>query len=274
MNIIFQQHSTTTTITTIIRLDVIQRALTTANAFHAAPAEVKAVHAARRLYDAPGNVKIAVRPATLHERFSYPRVVTKDAGIAGPEAVKSAAKLDGADRAPPTAIDEDPPPLFDVPGVDVDGAMRAFQKHILRLALALTRAMAIKLGLEVCAWDHAWAATNSGCTSLHYLPVSTDTANTRSDGYSGEQGKLDDDGIGDLGAELRAYPHADGDSMLTVCLRIAPGLYVYCICVCVCVCLFLTRHSAARETNLTSVPPVPMIALFSSPDAYCREICV
>lgn len=175
-----------------------------------------------------------IRPTSLHERFKYPRVVDRGDGI------DSVDEILGADKKfmPVMASAE---PLVHVAGapVDVDETMREYQRGIRRLALSLLRAMAEKLGLSRRHFDSGWAGSNSGVTSLHYLALESADAVPQSDGYSGQNQYVkstvngDDpvlkakDSIGDLGASLRAYAHADGDTMLTLlCHDQVEGLQV------------------------------------------------
>jgi len=255
-------------------------ALRTVGAFHAADAATKLPLAAKGLYDPPGQVRIAVRPSTLHERLNYPRVTYDDdlavLGADGP--ARAGPPVTGYARG--SAVDngcgpigERDAPLFTASSTEgcedswgVDRAMRAYQRGLRRLALALVRTMAVALELPATHFDHGWARSNSGVTSLHYLPLSSEDDAPRTDGFAGrtefvaaagpdDQGQTppppppkdeedaaptkttssgedapvtavgkstspkktnDGDGIGDLGASLRAYPHADGDTMLTL----------------------------------------------------------
>ena len=211
--------------------EAIGAAMAAACAFHAEPMDVKMSHAPARLYDPPNSVKIAVRPASLHERMSYPRVVFEEDSIGGATAadVVIDAQNDGIDRAPPTPIDGGSPDLFRVGGVDA--AMRTYQRGIMRLSLALLRAMAIALGLPGDHFDGYWSLSNSGVTVLRYLPIASEAEKPLTDGYFGQIEAVADiegagkllgkpelafDKIGDLQANMRVYPHADGDSWFTL----------------------------------------------------------
>lgn len=219
--------------------------------FHGADSALKDRFAGLSFYSPPGAVKIAVRPTTLHERMTYPRVLCASDGI-GRDPVQGGS-IDGS------PIDEADPFIFtEFPGLDA--AMRAYQKQLRRLALALSRAMAIALGLPRRHFDDGWTRSNSGLTSLHYLPLRAGDA-ISTDGFTGQSKFLVDasdgddpqiksqfdthDGIGDLGAALRAYPHADGDTLLTLlCHDVVDGLQV------------LLRGATTEDDRWVDVPRV------------------
>ncbi|MEO0974857.1 MAG: 2OG-Fe(II) oxygenase family protein, partial [Pseudomonadota bacterium] len=180
---------------------------------------------------------------TLHERMVYPRVLCASDGI-GRDPVQGES-IDGG-----LPIDEEDPFIItEFPGLDA--AMRAYQKELRRLALALLRAMAIALGLPRRHFDDGWTRSNSGLRSLHYLPLRAGDA-ISTDGFTGQ---CDDpkirsqvaqhDGIGDLGAALRAYPHADRNSLLTLlCHDVVDGLQV------------LQRGATTEDDRWVDVPKV------------------
>ena len=153
--------------------DQIQAALDASHAFHASSKEMKEAHIEARLYDKPGAVKIAVRPSSLHERFSYPRTIYPNEKIESQEIQKTA----------PLPVEESAEPLFQIPGIDT--AMRNYQQCIRTLTLALLRAIAIKLELSPTHFDDGWLKSNSGITSLYYLPLNENVPTT--DGYYGQE---------------------------------------------------------------------------------------
>lgn len=198
----------------------VRDALLAARCFHKSDAGFKRSFAGK-IYDPPGSVKLATRPTTLHERLRYPRVVE-----ANEAALMTDEQKDKEDYMSAAAQ-----PLVVVPGaeIDVDSALRSYQRCIRLLALALLRAMAIKLGLPRTYFDKGWLSSYAGITSLHYLALSGDEP--ASDGYFGQNvytGQArKSDGLGDLGGSCRAYPHADGDTMLTLlCHDDVSGLQV------------------------------------------------
>lgn len=202
-------------------------AMDAARAFHAAPMDIKMAHAAHGTYDPVGQVKVAVRPASLHERMSYPRVVYTEDSIGGVTAsdIATVECNDGTDRSPPTPIDSTSPHLFTVEGVDAP--MRAFQRCIMRLSLALLRATAIALGLPPTYFDCGWARSNSAINAIYYVPLLSPDGAPTSDGYFGQRQPAGEtaaaaafpeatEAIGDLGARMRVYPHADDGAWFTL----------------------------------------------------------
>ena len=197
----------------------VEAALKAANTFHASDLSFKQQGLGEGVvFDAPGAVKMATRPTTLHERLRYPRVLEPEE-----EKIldKKTTEKDSQNGGREVHINSSSPPLVVVPdaSVDVDGAYRDYQRCIRHLALALLRAMAIKLGLPRSHFDDGWMNSNTGIVSLHYLALSSTYA-PKTDGYSGQNvytGKaIKSDGLGDLGGNARAYPHADGDTLITL----------------------------------------------------------
>ena len=195
-------------------------AMAAAGAFRAASAEVKMAHAGAQLYDPPNTVRVAVRPASLHERMSYPRVVFPEDSIGGIAAadIATAERNDGTDRSPPAPIDEGDADLFSVAGVD--RSMRAYQRRLMRLTLALLRATAISLGLPPSHLDAGWAGSNSAINAVFYLPIPSREGAPTSDGHFGQKEVANRpdaaEAVGDLGARMRVYPHADDGAWFTL----------------------------------------------------------
>ena len=194
---------------------IVKEALSASLHFHELSTEEEKATASRlHMYDAVGEVKIAVRPPSLHERLLYPRVIfPEDGNVTTKDII---AGIDHPDASPPDTIYAHDPPLL---SSAFDTAMRNYQRCIRSLSLSLLRAISLKLGLSSSYFDRGWETSNSGLATLHYLAIPNGGENCPiSDGYVGAGSAAVDnsgDGIGDLGATLRVYPHADGASMFT-----------------------------------------------------------
>eukprot|EP01052_Picozoa_sp_SAG31_P000473 SAG31_NODE_14_length_37953_cov_109.719660_7_plen_309_part_00 len=199
--------------------------------FFDAPVELQRQYMEGKYFAPVGTAKIAVRPSTLHERLSYPRVCYRDEGI-------EADEIKGTSNGVAANLNHDSPCIFDsFPGLD--SAFRAYQKGLRQFVRVLLRAIAELLGIDGAILEAGWRDTSAGITCLHYPQV---TSRPSTDGlaalgndpreYNGmlkphtpAAGARDssarrpgsvDPRHADLGATMRAYPHADGDTMLTI----------------------------------------------------------
>jgi isopenicillin N synthase-like dioxygenase len=202
--------------------------------FFDAPHELQEPHREGKHFTPVGAAKIAVRPSTLHERLSYPRVCYEDEDVAASEVV-------GTSNGVAANLDQDSPHLFDTfPGLDE--SFREYQHGLRRLVRALLGGVAELLEIDEDTLENGWRHTSSGITCLHYpqveeRPETDGLAAMGNDpreynGAIGEQLTTGSSNIGtdflpvssgavegkqsDLGATMRAYPHADGDTMFTI----------------------------------------------------------
>ena len=196
--------------------------------FFASGPELQAPHVASKAFTPVGAAKIAIRPSTLHERLSYPRVCYDTDGVSAADLATVGSKLDAS-----------APPLFE-PFPGLDDAFREYQRGLRGLVKGILAAVAELLEIDGQELLEGWRHTSSGITVLHY-PEEDPAALPTSDGFSGggrsdtlrfgpaardDNGARTDQGAnderaggdqptqGDLGASMRAYPHSDGDTMM------------------------------------------------------------
>ena len=190
-----------------------------AQGFFDAPAGLQQRHLEAKHFTPVGAARIAVRPSTLHERLSYPRVCYDSDGI-------DAAEIRGTSNAVAANLNEDSPHVFgDFPGLDE--SFRSYQRGLRALVRTLLGTVAELLEIDQGVLETGWRNTSSGITCLHYPEVSE---RPESDGisalgndpreYNGSIKPASSGSVGgqqsDLGAQMRAYPHADGDTMFTI----------------------------------------------------------
>ena len=198
-----------------------------AQGFFDAPADLQQRHLEAKHFTPVGAARIAVRPSTLHERLSYPRVCYDSDGI-------DATEIRGTSNAVAANLNEDSPHVFGgFPGLDE--SFRSYQRGLRALVRTLLGTVAELLEIDQGVLETGWRNTSSGITCLHYPEVSE---RPESDGISAlgndpreYNGSIKPEGgtdflpvssgsVGgqqsDLGAQMRAYPHADGDTMFTI----------------------------------------------------------
>lgn len=191
-------------------------------AFFDAPQGVQKPYEEGKHFTPVGTAKIAVRPSTLHERLSYPRVCYEDDGI-------DAGAIHGTSNGVAANLNHDSPHIFgSFPGLD--DAFREYQHGLRRLVRALLGGVAELLQIDETVLELGWQNTSSGITCLHYPEVderpSTDGLaalgndpreynGSLSPGRAVRSGSVGEK-QSDLGATMRAYPHADGDTMFTI----------------------------------------------------------
>jgi isopenicillin N synthase-like dioxygenase len=190
--------------------------------FFDAPREVQEPYKEGKHFTPVGAAQIAVRPSTLHERLSYPRVCYEGDGV-------EASTIIGTSNGVSSNLNHDSPQIFDdFPGLD--DSFRDYQLGVRRLVRVLLGGVAELLDIDETTLERGWQNTSSGITCLHYPQVDerpeTDGLAAKGNDPREYNGALKpgvaagSEAIGgkqsDLGATMRAYPHADGDTMFTI----------------------------------------------------------
>jgi isopenicillin N synthase-like dioxygenase len=196
--------------------------LAASQAFFDSPQAMQEPYKEGKHFTPVGAAQIAVRPSTLHERLSYPRVCYEDDGV-------KASMIIGTSNGVAANLDHDSPEIFDdFPGLDT--SFRQYQHGLRRLVRTLLGCVAELLDIDETSLERGWQNTSSGITCLHYPQVDerpeTDGLAAMGNDPREYNGALKPDAIGrsgsvsgkqsDLGATMRAYPHADGDTMFTI----------------------------------------------------------